>query len=440
MAILTLRTVKGSPLTNLEVDNNFANLNSDINAVTYDPGTAGNVLTSTGSTFISQGLPASGLSYVGKNANYTVLNNQGVLSNTALGAFTVTLPLTPVIGNQVVIADSYGSWSSNNLTIARNGSTIENEAADLVCDISGASVHLVYSGNTWDVFASVGGAGGEAVTLTGTQTLTNKTLTAPNLGTPSFITLTSGTGLPLTTGVTGTLPVANGGTGVTTSTGTGNIVLSTSPVLTTPNLGTPSAVVLTSGTGLPISTGVSGLGSNVATFLATPTAANLATVVTDETGSGNLVFSTNPVLTTPTLDTATLIGFGTIRSLFETGNVVASAPGANVQIDLGSRAVQYFTSNAANNFTINFRNSAAANLNSVMSVGNTVTSAVIVTNGSTAYYPTVYQVDGAAVTPKWQGGTAPTQGNASSTDTYVFTIVKTGSAAFTVLASQTRFA
>ena len=251
MAILTLRTVKGSPLTNLEVDNNFANLNSDINAVTYDPGTAGNVLTSTGSTFISQGLPASGLSYVGKNANYTVLNNQGVLSNTALGAFTVTLPLTPVIGNQVVIADSYGSWSSNNLTIARNGSTIENEAADLVCDISGASVHLVYSGNTWDVFASVGGAGGEAVTLTGTQTLTNKTLTSPvlttpALGTPSAVVLTSGTGLPLTTGVTGTLPVANGGTG-TTSAAFVNLSSNVTGTLSVANGGTGLSAVGTSG-------------------------------------------------------------------------------------------------------------------------------------------------------------------------------------------------
>lgn len=403
MAILTLRIAKGSPLTNLEVDNNFANLNSDLNAVTFAPGTVGNVLTSTGSTFISQGLPASGLSYVGKNANYTVLNNQGVLSNTALGAFTVTLPLTPVIGNQVVIADSFGSWSSNNLTIARNGSTIENDANDLVCDISGASVHLVYSGNTWDVFASIGGAGGEAVTLTGTQTLTNKTLTSPilttpNLGVPSFITLTSGTGLPLTTGVTGTLPVVNGGTGITS------------------------------------------LGANVASFLATPTAVILATVVSDGTGSGNLVFSTNPVLNTPTLDTASLVNFGSIRGIFETGNVVASAPGANVQMNLSLSAVQYFISSASANFTVNFRANSTASLNSVMNTGNTVTAAVIVTNGATAYYPTVYQVDGAAITPKWQGGTAPTQGNASSTDTYVFTIVKTGSATFTVLASQTKFA
>jgi hypothetical protein len=135
----------------------------------------------------------------------------------------------------------------------------------------------------------------------------------------------------------------------------------------------------------------------------------------------------------------TLQSYGSIRALYETGNVVASAPGANLQMDLSTSAIQYFTANAANNFTINFRANSTTSLNSTMNTGNTITSAVIVTNSATAYYPTVYQVDGTAVTPKWQGGTAPTQGNASSSDVYVFTIVKTASATFTLLASQTKF-
>jgi hypothetical protein len=106
----------------------------------------------------------------------------------------------------------------------------------------------------------------------------------------------------------GTLNVANGGTGVTTSTGSGSNVLSTSPTLTTPILGTPQSGTLTSCTGLPISTGVSGLGSGVATFLGTPSSSNLAAAVTDETGSGALVFSTSPSITNASLTTPALSG------------------------------------------------------------------------------------------------------------------------------------
>lgn len=79
--------------------------------------------------------------------------------------------------------------------------------------------------------------------------------------------------------------------------------LASSLTLTTPNIGTPSAGTLTNCTGLPISTGVSGLGTGVATFLATPSSANLASAVTDETGSGALVFATSPTLVTPALGT-----------------------------------------------------------------------------------------------------------------------------------------
>ena len=142
---------------------------------------------------------------------------------------------------------------------------------------------------------------------------TSPTLVTPVLGTPSSATLTNATGLPIATGVSGlgtgvatflaTPSSANLATAVTDETGSGALVFATSPALTTPNLGTPSAATLTNATGLPISTGVSGLGTGIATFLATPSSANLATAVTDETGSGALVFATSPALTTPNLGT-----------------------------------------------------------------------------------------------------------------------------------------
>ena len=75
-----------------------------------------------------------------------------------------------------------------------------------------------------------------------------------------------------------------------------------------------------------------------------------------------------------------------------------------------------------------------------MTTGQSVTVAILMAQGSTAYYLNAYQVDGSSVTPKWSGGTAPTGGNASSIDAYSFTIIKTADATFTVLASQTKFA
>jgi len=131
-----------------------------------------------------------------------------------------------------------------------------------------------------------------------------------------------------TADITGTLAVANGGTGVTSSTGTGSVVLSNSPTLVTPALGTPASGTATNLTGLPISTGVSGLGTGVATFLGTPSSANLASAVTDETGSGALVFATSPTLVTPALGTpSALVGTnitGTASGL-TAGNVTTNA-------------------------------------------------------------------------------------------------------------------
>ena len=168
-----------------------------------------------------------------------------------------------------------------------------------------------------------------------------------SLGTPSALVLTNATGLPLTTGVTGVLPVANGGTGVGTSTGSVSVVLSTSPTLVTPLLGTPTSGVLTNCTGLPVSTGISGLAAGIATFLATPSSANLAAAVTGETGTGSLVFSSGPTFTgTMLLQDCTATGRITAgASTTSTGSFAAphgTAPISPINGEIWTTAAGFF--------------------------------------------------------------------------------------------------
>jgi len=127
-------------------------------------------------------------------------------------------------------------------------------------------------------------------------------------------------------------------------------------------------------------------------------------------------------------------------NILEVSTVSATAATGTINYDVTTQSVLYYTTNASGNFTVNFRGSSGTSLNTIMATGESLSATFLVTNGSTAYYNSAVQVDGSSVTPKWQGGTAPTSGNASSIDVYTYVIFKTGSAAFTVLASVTKFA
>jgi len=120
-------------------------------------------------------------------------------------------------------------------------------------------------------------------------------------------------------------------------------------------------------------------------------------------------------------------------------NVTASTATGTVTINSATDSVTYFTANASANFTVNLRGNASLTMNDALETGEAITSVFLNTNGTTAYYPTAFQVDGASVTPKFQGGAAFSAGNASSIDSYSFTVIKTAGSAFTVLASQTQF-
>ena len=124
----------------------------------------------------------------------------------------------------------------------------------------------------------------------------------------------------------------------------------------------------------------------------------------------------------------------------ETVTIAATAATGTVNFDVSTQSILYYTSNASGNWTLNIRGSSSVALNSIMNTGQSVTVTHLVTQGGTAYYNSALTVDGTSVTPKWSGGTAPSAGNASSVDVYTYTVIKTGSASFTVFASQTRYA
>ena len=190
--------------------------------------------------------------------------------------------------------------------------------------------------------------------------------------------------------------------------------------------------------------------SNVVTLLASSSVAALTLPVSTAnggTGATSLAAANIPVTNVANSFTGLQTFAGTssnadikTSNILEVSTVSATAATGTINYDVTTQSVLYYTSNASGNFTVNFRGSSGTSLNTVMATGESLSATFLVTNGSTAYYNSAVTIDGSSVTPKWQGGSAPTSGNASSIDSYTYVIIKTGSATFTVLASVTKFA
>jgi hypothetical protein len=224
-------------------------------------------------------------------------------------------------------------------------------------------------------------------------------------------------------GATGDITALTAGTGISITSATGPIP--TVAIDTAVTVDKTTAQTLTNKT---LTTPIISTISNTGT-LTLPTSTD--TIV----GRATTDTLTNKTLTSPVINGGTLVGPE------ERTTVSATAATGTINYDAITQGVLYYTSNASANWTLNIRGNSGTTLSSILAVGDAITVTHLVTQGSTAYYNNAVQIDGSSVTPKYQGGTAWSAGNASSIDAYVYTVVKTAATpTYTVFASQTKFA
>jgi hypothetical protein len=234
------------------------------------------------------------------------------------------------------------------------------------------------------------------------------------------------------------------GTFLTVS-GTNTITATVSPSLTAYSAGQMFGFVAANTNSGATTINISGLGAkSIVTPLGALNAGDIQSgyfyiIYYDGTNFQLLGISTS--LTTLTLSGALSVGgAATFNAIKETTTVSATAATGTINFDCSTQPILYYTTNSSGNWTLNFRGTSGVSLNTLMATGQTLTVVFMATQGATAYYNSAVQVDGSSVTPKWQSGATPTAGNINSIDVYTYAIIKTGSAAFTILATQSKFA
>lgn len=381
---------------------------------------------------------ASCLFGLGQAASAQSLSTQCVSNALAGGTVNaITVPLLPcAFSTNILLLTTSGANTSTAVTLQMAGypaqPVLRSDKSTLqVGDLPGpgAVVELTSTGTSWLLLNTLYSFSGTlAVANGGTG---DSSLTAHGVligeGTSPVAVTTPGTTGQVLTGVTGSDPTFQSLTGVVSSLSFGTTGL-------TPNTATTGAVVVGGILGVP--NGGSGVGTLTGVLKGNGTSAfSAATAGTDFVAPG-----------TATTFTAKQTFNGTSSNLAsalvnaaEPSTISATAATGTVNYDVCTQSVLYYTTSASANWTLNLRCSSGTALNTAMLTGDTVTVTFLVTQGASPFFNNVLQVDGTGVTPKCQGGTCPIAGNASGIDIYTYAIVKTGSAAFTVLESQTQF-
>jgi hypothetical protein len=229
-------------------------------------------------------------------------------------------------------------------------------------------------------------------------------------------------------GATGDITALTAGTGITITSNTGPIPTVAIDTAVTADLTT--AQTLTNKT----------LSSPVISSITNTGTLTLPTSTDTLVGRATTDTLTNKTLTSPAINNGTITG-PVLVGPEERTTVTATAATGTIAYDAITQGVLFFTTNATDDWTLNIRGDSSTTLSSILAVGDAITVTHLVTNGATAYYNDALEIDGSAVTPKYQGGTAFAAGNASSIDAYVYTVVKTAATpTYTVFASQTKFA
>jgi len=382
----------------------------------------------------------------------TAIAHGGTSATTAIAAFNALAPTTT--SGDLIYRTSTGNvrlgiGSSGQLLTASGGLPvwISPSAGGTVnyVDVSGGGTGLSFNGGPITASGTITATGTLGVGFGGTSATTAIAAfnaLAPTTTSGDLIYRTSTGNVRLAIGTSGTILTSSGGVPVwSANNGTVNYVdVSGGNTGLTFNGGpvTASGTITASGT-LVVSAG--GTGASTLTGVLKGTGTTAIVAATAGTDFVSPIVATN-FTAQQTFAGATNILAAVFTNAAEKVTVATSAATGTLNYDITSQSVLYYTGNATANFIPNFRGSSGNTLTSILATGQAVSAVWAVTMGTTAFYSTAVQIDGSTtgVTLKWQGGAAPTAGNASSVDAYNYTIIKTASASFTVLAAQTQFA